>query len=114
MIKNVKFWIGENNPEYSKRVQEYLYTQCVSWGVGYEPACFTNKASLFVGGDGILSYANYDKARFDSKDKYTEMKLIETVTFTLEEVIVREKICIGDKTYYLDELTKALENIKPI
>ena len=120
MIKNIKFWIGENNDQYSRKVQEYLYSQGVKWngliwnGGVYEPVHFTNKASLFIDGDGDLFYVNYNKARFDCEDKFIEMKLIETVTYSLEEVNRKEKICIGEKSYYIDELTKALENIKHI
>ena len=114
MIKYIKIWIGENNPTYSKRVQDFLFSQGVRWNGGgdEETVCCINKDSLFIGGDGNLFYANYNKARFDFEDKYTEMKLIETTRYTLKEV--KEKIFIGEKSYYIDELTKALENIKPI
>jgi hypothetical protein len=116
MIKNVKFWIGENNEEYSRKVQEYLFSQGVTWNDltnGTVPL-WCKYFALFVGNDGNLMYGNYDKSVFDSLSSYEEMKLIETVTFTLEEVIVREKICIGGKDYYIDELEVALKNIKPI
>lgn len=31
MYKNIKIWIGENNEEYSRLVQEYLFSK----GVGH-------------------------------------------------------------------------------
>ena len=61
-----------------------------------------------------MSHGNYNKAGFDYEDQYTEMKLIETVSYSLEGVKQREKICIGEKSYYIDELEVALKNIKPI
>jgi hypothetical protein len=116
MIKNVKIWIGKNNEEYSRLVQEYLFSKGVTWNDltnGTVPI-WCKCLPLFVGNDGNLMYGNYDKSVFDSLSSYEEVKLVETVTYSLEEVIVREKIYIGDKEYYKDELEVALKNIKPI
>jgi hypothetical protein len=117
MIKNVKIWIGENNEEYSRKVQEYLFSQGAKWNTEKDTIVrFTEKTSLFAGRSGEITmlYGNYDKSVFDSLSSFKEMKLIETVSYSLEEVIVREKICIGEKNYYIDELEVALKNIKPI
>lgn len=114
MIKDVKIWIGEN-PIYSKKVQEYLFTQGFRWnGVCNDKGVnFIYKSTIVANNRGILFYGIYTKSAFDSLT-YTEMKLIETVSYSLEEVKQREKICIGEKNYYLDELEVALKNIKPI
>ena len=117
MIKNIKIWIGKDNPLLSYTVQRHLFTQGVRWnelGRYGDGVNWGKCPALFVGNEGNLMYGNYDKKVFESLTQYTEMELIETSTFTLEEVIVRETIKIGDRTYYKDELTKALENIKPI
>ena len=114
MIKDVKIWIGEN-PIYSKKVQEYLFTQGFRWnGVCNDKGVnFIYKSTIVANNRGILFYGIYTKSAFDSLT-YTEMKLIETVSYSLEEVKQREKICIGGKEYYKDELEVALKNIKPI
>ena len=113
MIKNVKIWIGKDNEDYSEKVQKYLFSQGNSWYEKDYTFQFTEKSSLFINGDGNLSFANYNKARFD-EDEFTEMKLVETVSYSLEEVKVRDKVCIGQNTYYKDELEVALKNVKPI
>jgi hypothetical protein len=115
MIKNIKIWIGKDNPLLSYTVQRHLFTQGVRWnGLDGIDVNWGKCPNLFVGENGNLLYGNYDKKVFETLTQYTEMKLIETSNFTLEAVIIREKICIGGKEYYIDELTKALENIKPI
>ena len=119
MINNIKIWIGKNNPEFSEKVQKYLFSQDVRWygyrGTSGKNVDFVEEPALFVRGNGFLAYgSNYDKRRFDGLKEYKEMKLIETVSYSLEEVKQREKICIGEKNYYLDELEVALKNIKPI
>ena len=114
MIKNVKIWIGEKNGEYSRKVQEYLFSQGVLWQDSKDTVVrYTDSSHVAVDNQQRLTSGRSSATAFkESLNK--EMKLIETVTYSLEEVKQREKICIGEKSYYLDELTKALENIKPL
>ena len=118
MIKNIKIWIGENNDQYSRKVQKYLFSQGVkwarSWGTGDKDVNWCDISLLFIGEEGTLMYGNNDERVFRTLNKYTEMKLVETITYSLEEVNRREKITIGGNTYYIDELEVALKNIKPI
>ncbi len=116
MYKNIKIWIGENNEEYSRLVQEYLFSKGATWNGGTKGTDVNRVKcpALFVNDDGNLMYGNYDKSVFDSLSPYEEVKLVETVSYSLEEVIVREKISIGGNEYYIDELEVALKNIKPI
>ena len=113
MIKNIKIWIGKDNPTYSKKVQEYLFSQGVLWiHNGDKVVRHTNTNYIVVGEmHRLWCGGNRGATPFEMVD-CKEMKLIETVTYTLEAV--REKICIGEKSYYIDELEVALKNIKPI
>jgi hypothetical protein len=115
MIKNVKIWIGENNEEYSRKAQEYLFSQGVTWNGKFNKGTDVNWvkcSALFVVHDGNLMHGDFDKSFFDSLSSYEEMKLIES--YHLEEVKQRETICVGEKNYYIDELEVALRNIKHI
>ena len=111
MIENVKIWIGENNEEYSRKVQEYLFSQGIGWVVGDNVVRNTERLNIFIDSHQKFISGDFDETGF-KKTSRKEMKLIETVSYSLEEV--REKICIGEKSYYLDELEVALKNIKPI
>jgi hypothetical protein len=113
MIENVKIWIGEKNGEYSRKVQEYLFSQGIEWVAGSNVVHNTERLNIFVDSRQKFISGNYNATEFKNSSR-KEMKLIENVTYTLEEVKQREKICIGDKSYYIDELEVALKNIKPI
>jgi hypothetical protein len=113
MIKNIKIWIGEKNGEYSRKVQEYLFSQGVLWQDSKDTVVrYTHTTHMVVDNQQRLACGTVSATEFKSINFCKEMKLIETVSYTLEEV--REKICIGGKEYYIDELEVALKNIKPI
>ena len=115
MYKNIKIWIGKNNEEYSRLVQKQLFSYGLTWNSGDRTFLNTDMPVLLVG-LGInqkISCNGLSREGFERlPDK--EMKLVETVIYTLEEVNQREKISLSGNEYYKDELEVALKNIKPI
>ena len=101
MYRNLKIRVGKDG----KALRKHLVSLGHSWGVD-------DGRYIFISDSGTIVHG-YDDIVF-KESKKLQAKLVETVSYSLEEVKQREKICIGGKEYYLDELTKALENIKPI
>jgi hypothetical protein len=102
MYRNIKIRVGKD----FKAIKKHLNSLGAYWVGDYEGRFLYVDlyGAVFLGNDDII---------FKESVKQ-EMKLIETVTYSLEEVKQREKICIGEKSYYIDELEVALKNIKPI
>jgi hypothetical protein len=113
MIANIKIWIGKNNEEYSRLVQEQLFSYGLTWNSGDRTFLNTDMPVLCVGfgTNQRISCNGLSREGFEILTQ-KEMKLVSV--YSLEEVKDREKITIGDKSYYLDELEVALKNIKPI
>jgi hypothetical protein len=87
-------------------LQNYLLSQGNRW-----LAEFVGER-VYSGGQWFVNINDHGIMTHGTTAGYKIRKLVKTVSYSLEEV--REKICIGEKSYYIDELTKALENIKPI
>ena len=112
MIENVKIWIGENNDHYSRLVQEQLFRYGLTWNTGHREVRHTNMSVLLVGlGSNKINCNGISRATFETLP-HKDLKLVDTSFYSLEAV--REKICIGGKDYYIDELEVALENINPV
>ena len=45
---------------------------------------------------------------------YIDVELKEVIKYSLEPIKVREKVVIGEKSYYLDEVYEAIEKLKII
>jgi len=114
MYHDIKIEI-ENN---GKAIQEYLFSEGNAWNSYTSIREINHRKFLYVGSLGLLFLNGTDGTDLPDTCEYQKnmpiMKLIETVSYHLEEVIVREKICIGGQDYYTDELEVALKNIKPI
>ena len=113
MYQDIKIEI-ENN---GKAIQEYLFSQGNTWNTlkSIEDATIheiNHRKFLYVGSLGLLFLNGTDSDTCVYQMNMPIMKFIKTVSYSLEEV--REKICIGEKEYYIDELEVALKNIKPI
>ena len=105
MYKNIKIKV-EKTSAYEEAIKKHLVD------MGHKGWTGWSGKFIFIRDNGYIEHGYSDIDFNESLKK--EMKLIETVSYHLEEVIVREKICIGGKDYYTDELEVALKNIKPI
>ena len=103
MYRNIKIKV-EKTSAYEEAIKKHLVD------MGHKGWTGWSGKFIFIRDNGYIEHGYSDIVFNESLKK--EMKLVETVSYRLEAV--REKICIGEKSYYLDELEVALKNIKPI
>jgi hypothetical protein len=100
--------------EHLEKVQNYLFSNGYRWGGRYESAPYELKKGFK--GD-ICIFPEVRQFFFWDLVKpfyFTEVELIEKVSYELKEIPKREVVTIGEKSYYKDELEVALKNINPI
>ena len=126
-FQEMKIWIEDAEEFY--KVQDALFANGYHW-YGFDARkrkydefqIDIDKATCVVTfSDGDICRCSLKRKAFDEdyRVEYTIEKVVKkvvTISYKFNEVVpvVRETIEIGEKTYYLDELEVALENIKPI
>ena len=129
-LKEKKIWI-ENDKAFYK-VQDALIANGYRWFSFVTKKITYDEFRIGINGinkntcvvtfsDGDICCCSLRRKAFDEdyRIEYTIEKVVKkvvTISYKFNEVVpvVRETIEIGEKTYYLDELEVALENIKPI
>ena len=119
-----KIWIEDAKAFY--KVQDTLIANGYSWWMfdtkkikydDFRSFYGINVTCVFTCPDGDICRSSFDRKEFneDCRKEYTTERVL-TISYNFKEVVpvVREKVAIGDKEYYLDELEVALTNIKPI
>lgn len=119
-LKKDPWYIRVNSPEESAAVQEWLFEQGVTWWgdcaiVQYTFSYYlTNSYSTGV----VEPYLMYGTGEIDEfSDKRKELKVIFKKVLQVEDVTfpeIREKIEIGGKLYYKEDVEKALQLLKPV
>lgn len=109
-MKNFK--IRVKSPEHSKLIQEKLFEMDYKWGQG-KIVSYTDKPFLYVQQNGRhLTYGVMENEFICNSDDYTELELVEKISYDLKEI--KKIVKVGNLSYYEDELANALKNIKPI
>jgi hypothetical protein len=91
--------------------QKYLSSMGFRTPNGNNPLSLNYYKPFFMSRNKIIDTVSGGETHYNKLD-FPEYQFVKTVVYSLEEV--REKITIGEKTYYKDELEVALKNIKPI
>jgi len=91
--------------------QKYLSSMGFRTPNGNNPLSLKYYKPFFVGRNKIIDTVSGGETHYNKVD-FPEYQFVKTVVYSFAEV--REKICIGGKEYYKDELEVALKNIKPI
>lgn len=99
-----KIQIQIHSPEHSKQVQQALFKMGHAWIFDGTAVSFTDRPVLFAYPDGRLTHGNYIQ---DSVPEY-EMHLIPTFVRT------KEKMEINGKTYYKEDVEKALAPLSTV
>lgn len=122
-LKEDPWFIRVNSPEESAAVQKWLFEQGICWkavgpvvsntGAKY----LTNSCPAGVTGDWLL-WGEYPLPLAGSvEDKRKEIKVDFKTTLSVSNVEypdLREKIEIGGKMYYKDDVEKALQLLQPV
>jgi len=112
-MDNMKYKIRIKSPEHSEKVQDYLFSLGYTWAEGITAVMYTDaKFIVFDITSKIIYFVPF--YRIEKIAEYQEVELIETVSYELKEILKREVVTIGEKSYYKDELEVALKNINPI
>ncbi len=110
MYKNIRILMTTDN---RVELQKYLFSQGNYW-IDEDGSMNTLKFGIDVyieiDNYGVMTYRQLHEINVIKPT--TVMNFIKTISYSLEEV--REKISIGGKEYYKDDLEVALKNIKPI
>lgn len=112
--RNIKFVVSSE--EDSKAIQEFLFTKGCYWYGQKDNARHTDKDYLFVDGEGHLTYSNdYNHFKYHRDDCETvvfQVKMV--VSYDVSMNVVKETILLNGKTYYKEDLEKALQHIKEV
>ena len=114
-LKKDPWYIRVNSFEESAAVQEWLFEQGVVW-MGTEPSTVIGVVGYITNvfsEDEILSGKMCYHSSFTGQPDGYEL----IVRYKVEEVIfpdIREKIEIGGKQYYKEDVEKALQLLKPV
>ena len=112
MKESIKFWVGYENEEYSRKVQEYLFTQGVKWRDSKDTVVrYTECSYIFANMKKELTCGSLKALEFKNSP-FKEVKLVETVSYSLEEV--KETVSIRGVEYNVDDVLKALEDAKEV
>ncbi len=91
--------------------QKYLSSMGFRTPNGNNPLSLKYYKPFFIGRNKIIDTVSGGETHYNKVD-FPEYQFVKTIVYSFAEV--REKITIGEKTYYKDELEFALKNIKPI
>jgi hypothetical protein len=119
-LKKDPWYIRVNSPEESAAVQEWLFEQGITWWRNYTVVKHTFSRYLtnsYSSGD-VEPHLMFGTNEIDKfSDQRKELKVIFEKVLRVEKVItpeIREKIEVGGKQYYKEDVEKALQLLKPI
>jgi hypothetical protein len=95
----------------AEKIQNLMFSMGYSWKDG-QILKYLGAGYYFGYARGGITYTSFEQS-FDEFDG-EELKLTESTIYTLEALVVREKIKIGQHTYYKDEFEKAVANLKTV
>lgn len=105
----MKFKVG--GVDEGKRIQKHLYSLGYTWGYpGFDKDFDYKFKYLFTGKEGYITHS--ESHNYFAACDIPEMIVEEQVSLVLKPI--KEKIFILDKTYYLEDVVNALQNIEVI
>ena len=119
-LKKDPWYIRVNSPEESAAVQEWLFEQGITWWRNYSVVQYTFSRYLTNSySTGVVEpHLMFGTAEIDKfLDQRKELKVIFEKVLQVEKVItpeILEKIEIGGKQYYKEDVEKALQLLKPV
>ncbi len=114
-----KIKIRVNSPEHSEKIQKKLFELGCEWATlsNNKKVSYVDQQYLFVGtfDENKITYSSAvaDDDYFENQP-HKEVELIETITYEFREIPKRNVVKVGEFSYYEDELSEALKNIKSI
>jgi len=111
-FKPMKFRV--KNEEHSKAIQTYLFGLGYMWGGGCTAVTtFTHTLDIYTQGDGYLWRGTCEMPLQDCPEYTLDYEVETTYKVTnVEEVVKKELVTIGDKTYDRAVLEKALSGLE--
>lgn len=99
-------------PEHSQAVQEYLFSQGVTWPLmPIREVRHTDSSYLFVDGDGVMTKSD-DSGHFEHhSNKEMKFDFAQKITAVPRP---RATTVLFGKTYDREELQKALDKLTPV
>ncbi len=84
------------------------------WNSGGKSIQNTDDPFLFANCTGKNEITFGESHYYFNSHHLSEVELIEKITYEFKEIHKRNVVKVGGISYYEDELTEALKNIKPI